>query len=314
MSTVQEARADLIALAEDLKGAAGRMNLRATECRPLMDKAAGLLLAFATHPEGNAPTIGEGVREALSDAILVADTSNPAWRGLLLEAILAAVAQPRSPYSGIAREVVAAIIDPRRWEMHEWAKANSATPFNVKDLLAKADAILAALSEHQGTADADWVLVPRDEEHLAMLLCDADGHEPHELTYHFVEPGVQEPYGDRWNHYVPQARRLLAASPAPPPQGDRVADLEAEAAPTPEKNAGEALSPAVWQAVLSCGDVKDRLPCQSCGAKRLSECRLSLPAPTVRAAVKFLNGYGWKAAQALAVLSSRTQSSEGESA
>lgn len=54
-------------------------------------------------------------------------------------------------------------------------------------------------------------VLPSDDDELAMVLCEADGHDPHEMTYHFTEPGVQEPYGDRWNHYTTQATRLRAA-------------------------------------------------------------------------------------------------------
>lgn len=70
------------------------------------------------------------------------------------------------------------------------------------------------------TSAGEFVVVPRDVEQLAYMLCEADGRDPHQLTYHTVEPGVQEPYGDMWNHYVPQAEALIkAAAPQPREEG-----------------------------------------------------------------------------------------------
>ena len=45
-------------------------------------------------------------------------------------------------------------------------------------------------------------LTPEDEE-IAVALCRAAGTDPYRLTYHTIEPGVMEPYGDAWMHYLP---------------------------------------------------------------------------------------------------------------
>ena len=73
--------------------------------------------------------------------------------------------------------------------------------------------------------------LPGDDDELAMALCEADGHDPHEMTYHFTEPGVQEPYGDRWNHYTQQAARLRSClAPGATGTPGPLVDLEDEIA------------------------------------------------------------------------------------
>jgi len=255
----------------------------------------------ATQPEGNAPTIGEGVPSGMVPWH-GGDSAPADWDGGdaaarfddgTIEIIKGAYvltwrhddpnaapiiaytpkAQPRSPYSGVAREAVARIIDPRRWEMHEWAKANSATPFNVTDLLAKADAILAALSEHQGIADAG------EGPLLRALVGDTLDDEARSLRGRFgwleafmvdFQAAMTKPaFADVWQEedaasafeawreveaLVQAVRPVLDAMlAASPPQGDRVADLVAavdawQSDPTPEAeqrilDARTALSP-----------------------------------------------------------------------
>lgn len=82
------------------------------------------------------------------------------------------------------------------------------------------------------------VMVKADEpddvmlEQLAMRLCRADGQDPHRMTYITVEPGVQEPLGDMWNHYLPQAReayRAIVSEPLTQAQA-KIARLEGEVA------------------------------------------------------------------------------------
>jgi hypothetical protein len=48
-------------------------------------------------------------------------------------------------------------------------------------------------------------------ERVARAICAASGNDPDRLTYHTVEPGVQEPYGPAWCHYEPEARAAIQA-------------------------------------------------------------------------------------------------------
>ncbi len=68
----------------------------------------------------------------------------------------------------------------------------------------------------------------------------------------------------------------------------------------PVWEAGHALPASVWREAVTCGDMRDRLPCGRCGAVRLSGCATTLSKAEISAARDFINGYGWDAAHGLA--------------
>ncbi|WP_438381512.1 hypothetical protein ABHV46_11000 [Asaia sp. BMEF1] len=47
------------------------------------------------------------------------------------------------------------------------------------------------------------------EQEIATLICKARGGDPFQMTYHTVEPGVMEPFGDAWCHYRREAKAVL---------------------------------------------------------------------------------------------------------
>ena len=47
------------------------------------------------------------------------------------------------------------------------------------------------------------------EQEIAIMLCKARGRDPFQMTYQTIEPGVMEPYGDAWCHYLPEAKAVL---------------------------------------------------------------------------------------------------------
>jgi hypothetical protein len=69
------------------------------------------------------------------------------------------------------------------------------------------------------------------------------------------------------------------------------------------KEAGEAVPAEVWRKALLCGDLIDRLPCRQCGATNLAQCTKPLTQAQITATRDYVNGYGFKAAYALAGLS-----------
>lgn len=69
-------------------------------------------------------------------------------------------------------------------------------------------------------------------ERVARVICAAGGRDPDQLTYHTVEPGVQEPYGPAWCHFEEEARAAIAALSRPSSSADAMEDwLPIEAAP-----------------------------------------------------------------------------------
>lgn len=46
-------------------------------------------------------------------------------------------------------------------------------------------------------------------ERLAWIICEAGGNDPERMTYITPEPGVQEPYGPAWCHYMREAEAAL---------------------------------------------------------------------------------------------------------
>jgi hypothetical protein len=228
---VQEARARSVALklirGESVGAGDGDTFIPRT---PTVQQLVDALLAFA-NPEGNAPTIGEGVPTGAENAqvrVVRCAYGHEAYFGGCEECPYTnfPAAQPRSPYSGDAREALIAgpVWQETGQEQECWtAEVQTFGGYSVvatvhgssqADAIARQSAILAALSEHQGTADADWVLVPRQPT-LAMLSAVDDQDDDK-----FVARGRAI---DAWT-------AMLAASPASPPQGDRVAELEAEVA------------------------------------------------------------------------------------
>jgi hypothetical protein len=178
MSTVQEARDRVAGMIADLEGEHEAMCGREADPNEWsLDVKVADLKALLANPEGNAPTIGEEKPETLPWLLPVAPScaKDPAsllahlrrmpmtewvWTDAeMILATLAAVAQPRSPYSG----------DAQRADLHGHvadevrdaclAVLGKVVSFDnsrvIADrILAKSDGILAALSEHQGTADA----------------------------------------------------------------------------------------------------------------------------------------------------------------
>lgn len=47
------------------------------------------------------------------------------------------------------------------------------------------------------------------EQEIAIMLCKARGRDPFQMTHQTIEPGVMEPYGDAWCHYLPEAKAVL---------------------------------------------------------------------------------------------------------
>lgn len=87
------------------------------------------------------------------------------------------------------------------WQITDTKPETSVRRMEVEPLYLHAPA-QKTVSAYFKDIDLDW---------LAMTLCAADGREPHTLTYITTEPGVQEPYGEVWLHYMDQAEKLRAA-------------------------------------------------------------------------------------------------------